>query len=524
MSEGLAIAWAGAMWRASWQGAVLVLLVWALCGLFPRLSPAHRCWLWWLVCLRLVSGLLTLPPLTLAVLPPSPTAPVLPPASLDLVAQPAPAPVPHPEPAPGLSLADVLFVGWLAGVLFQGTRVTWSFLLIRRLRRGARSVETGWLYEEGARLSRTAGLRRPLPILVSAAVDTPMLVGPVAPALLLPLDAANSFPEAELRMALAHEIAHARRGDLWLSLVPGLVQVLFFFHPLAWLAGREWALTREAACDAEVLRLSETGPGEYGRFLLRLAGSSPAPSGALSATSGYRSLERRLRMLRTNAPATRRIAATGALLTGLVAVTLLPWQVTARAAASPTVHISVPSRPGEPRITGELNSPNVRGRRLRVAAPGPNEKPPVITAVTIQGATAFTQDELRKVIKTRAGEAFDPQRWQADQEAVSRLYRNKGYQVRLTPQGPENRRLTLRLEELRVGKLQFKWLQPELGRHAELVTEKVQQKAGVLYNVKQLQEDFRAVRALELFETINPMVEVAEDGKISVTWELGKKQ
>jgi hypothetical protein len=37
----------------------------------------------------------------------------------------------------------------------------------------------------------------------------------------------------ESSMALAHELAHLRRGDLWLGWLPAIAQRLFFFHPLA---------------------------------------------------------------------------------------------------------------------------------------------------------------------------------------------------------------------------------------------------------------------------------------------------
>ena len=67
---------------------------------------------------------------------------------------------------------------------------------------------------------------------------------------------ATLSPE-DLRLALAHEMAHVKRGDLRLALLPAAMQVLFFFHPLVWLASAEWAAAREEACDA--LALQATG-------------------------------------------------------------------------------------------------------------------------------------------------------------------------------------------------------------------------------------------------------------------------
>ena len=99
-------------------------------------------------------------------------------------------------------------------------------------------------------------------------------------------------------MALCHELVHLRRGDLWLGWVPALAERLFFFHPLAALAAREYALAREAACDAEVLRVLGLAPAPYGRLLLRLG---VAPRGgalaAAGAASSIANLKRRLQML-----------------------------------------------------------------------------------------------------------------------------------------------------------------------------------------------------------------------------------
>ena len=97
-------------------------------------------------------------------------------------------------------------------------------------------------------------------------------------------------------MALAHEQAHLRRGDLWLGLLPSLVSgAVFFFPPARW-AVREYHLAREEACDAEALRRTGAAPAQYGRLLLRFA--SPAlPGPALGLGAGYQSLRRRLTTL-----------------------------------------------------------------------------------------------------------------------------------------------------------------------------------------------------------------------------------
>ena len=78
--------------------------------------------------------------------------------------------------------------------------------------------------------------------------------GPREPVVLIPRSGLERLTPAEVSMTLCHELVHLRRNDLWLGWVPALAHRIFFFHPLAALAAREYAIAREAACDAEVLR------------------------------------------------------------------------------------------------------------------------------------------------------------------------------------------------------------------------------------------------------------------------------
>jgi peroxiredoxin len=150
-------------------------------------------------------------------------------------------------------------------------------------------------------------------------------------------------------MALAHELAHLQRGDLHLSLVPHLAQLLFFFHPLAGLACREWAMAREAACDAAALRATGEPPVTYGRLLVKLAanhrGAAALPT--LGATAGFRTLQRRLKMLELSSLSPRRWWRLG--LTVLVtagALSVIPWRLVARAAPPSAKPVAAALSPG----------------------------------------------------------------------------------------------------------------------------------------------------------------------------------
>ena len=54
-------------------------------------------------------------------------------------------------------------------------------------------------------------------------------------------------------MILAHELAHIDRRDCWVNLFQRLLEAMFFFHPLVWLASRQLTHERERICDNWVL-------------------------------------------------------------------------------------------------------------------------------------------------------------------------------------------------------------------------------------------------------------------------------
>ena len=67
-------AWATAMWRACWQGSLVVLAVWTICRLLPSMPARFQCWFWRLAILKFVVVLLCPTLLNLPLLPAPPVA------------------------------------------------------------------------------------------------------------------------------------------------------------------------------------------------------------------------------------------------------------------------------------------------------------------------------------------------------------------------------------------------------------------------------------------------------------------
>ncbi|MCW0392952.1 hypothetical protein NB690_003526 [Xanthomonas sacchari] len=336
------------------QTLVLVALIWALCRWLPTLPAATRCRLWWLVAAQSVLGLLWAGAVQLPVLPAAPapvaaapaavaTVPATPagaamprvsaamPAQINVNATAATAAIAAPPATTSLAAwpwAQALVALWLAGVLVCAVH---SVLAYRRSRQRAREAApcTDTALLGALRLAAEAhGLRQPPQLRLCARTDSPQLIGPWQPVLLLPARRMDSLRADDLDMALTHELVHLQRRDLWWGLLPAVAQHLFFFHPLVHLANREYALAREAACDAAVVAGHRHCRHDYARLLVQL-GVAPRPSAGLaSASPTFLSLKRRLLMLQTTSAFPRLGAAL--ILTAVAVLGVAPLRLVAQ--------------------------------------------------------------------------------------------------------------------------------------------------------------------------------------------------
>jgi beta-lactamase regulating signal transducer with metallopeptidase domain len=334
------------------QTALLVALVWSLCRWLRTLPPASQCWLWWLVALQAVIGLCAAP-LELALLPAAAPASVALQAAPALLPATAQAALPATALAPALAIAptagatgwhwaSLLAALWLAGVLLMATRTVFGWRASRRLLRGSQACRDAHLLGALRLAAQAHGLARAPALRLSTAIDSPQLVGPWRPVLLLPAQRLAQIGDDALDMALTHELVHLRRRDLWWGLLPSLAQHLFFFHPLVHLAVREYAIAREVACDAAVVAGHRHCRQHYGQLLLQF-GVAPRPrAGVASASPSFVSLKRRLLMLQTTSAFPRLLAMLIVATVGVLGVTPL------RLVAMPTGPVAVPTPPTAP--------------------------------------------------------------------------------------------------------------------------------------------------------------------------------
>ena len=372
--NGLAAAWLESLGRACCQGGAALLAVWIIGRVVPKLAPQAKLWLWRLAYLKLLAAFLWAVPLNLPVLAakaPSRLTPA--PARQD-----AQAPVPiHPaakparsverqlpaRPRPLPSAAGALLSAWLLGVGWFGVRLLNDLRQARRLRAGAQAPADQRVIRCCEELSARFGLRRPPSLRVSSAAAHPLLLGVWRPMILLPEALAAGASLEHLRLVVAHELAHLRRRDLWWVWPAVMGETLFFFHPVIWLAKREWRLAQEIACDDAAVRTTRTAAAHYGEMLVGVsaklhAKARPPILATLGAVQTIETLKRRLNAMKLIAnPSTKRSIIVASALLAAATLNVLPWRLVAQESgtgpAGQTGPEGVPGTQGVPGIQAE---------------------------------------------------------------------------------------------------------------------------------------------------------------------------
>ncbi|HTE47778.1 MAG TPA: M56 family metallopeptidase, partial [Gemmatimonadaceae bacterium] len=185
---------------------------------------------------------------------------------------------------------------WLAGLFMLVARLIVGIVGVRRVaNRGVSGVPPG-VRTVAEEIAAHLGLRRAIRVLESTRVDVPMVVGWVAPAVLLPASLLTGLTPAQIEMLLAHELAHIRRYDTIANFAATIVESLLFYHPAARWISRRVREEREDCCDDLAIAATRCDRVAYGRALLAVEEfrgmSLPL---ATAATDG--SLLRRIRRL-----------------------------------------------------------------------------------------------------------------------------------------------------------------------------------------------------------------------------------
>lgn len=120
-------------------------------------------------------------------------------------------------PGAGWAWSQWLVGGWSAGVVALAARQLWAWLYLEDLRNHGIEAPPA-LLATFERLRCTLGIARCELVLVARGVS-PMALGVLRPAVLMPASLLTQLTPAQLEALLAHELAHVRRWDYGVNLL-----------------------------------------------------------------------------------------------------------------------------------------------------------------------------------------------------------------------------------------------------------------------------------------------------------------
>ena len=274
-----------------WTGVLLAAVLLLRRPVARHFGPQAAYALWALPFLRLLTPAITLPAWMKPADEPV-VAPVSDAVTLWLPVSEAPVVPAVAEPAANLPI-DWLALGlaaWLTGAaVFLVFRFRAYFDMRRELLADAREVgraDGGWL--------------GPIRLVETPATNTPLAFGVLDRVIALP-PRFLALAERPMRdLALAHELAHHRGGDLVANFSMQPLFALHWWNPLGWACWDAMRRDQEAACDARVVRTA--GAGLRATYAQTIASFAAGPKVALAAPMacpvlGDKSIIHRLRSL-----------------------------------------------------------------------------------------------------------------------------------------------------------------------------------------------------------------------------------
>jgi beta-lactamase regulating signal transducer with metallopeptidase domain len=326
---------------------------------------------------------------------------------------------------PEASLIDQMG-GWPAILL-----TIWVFVALGLFvaRMNAFRIERSAILATASEVGRIGSIR----LVRSPEVSGPLAFGIFDRVIAVPADFERLYDEYERRLALEHELAHHRSGDLIANLFAFVLLCLQWFNPLAWVAHAAFRFDQEAACDARVLdKVNASDRADYGRAIAKAA-SGRALLFA-SALDRRNTLHRRLKSMLSNPTAGRRL--TGRTMVVLAVAAALPLTATrainyvdvpASAAPQDSVAPIVPAIAPAPATTPSQPVKPVQIRGETVVIDGksknwneltPEERADIRRSIAEAreelGRTRIDREEIEREVREAMAEA------QVDQEELRR--------------------------------------------------------------------------------------------------------
>jgi|GEM_PF-4191404 len=167
-----------------------------------------------------------------------------------------------------LTSANVLLSAWAAGavcyLLWALGKAVRLAVCLRRIRR---PLPAQLMIEQIEKLAKLWNYPGGFNVWLVDGITQPFVWGLWRGAIYLPTRF-QSIEGDKQKAIVLHEMAHVVRFDAFVNLIQILIQGVFWFHPLVWLANKAIRQEREKCCDEIAVARLGTAPKEYGRAIV----------------------------------------------------------------------------------------------------------------------------------------------------------------------------------------------------------------------------------------------------------------
>jgi len=253
----------------------------------------------------------------------------------------------------------ILFLLWFVGVLVFAALLVQRLRFVKGLIAFSSPTDTRFktIMEE---CGRQVGIHREIGLRASDTMSSPAICGLLKPIVLVPARILETLSPDGLKAILIHELAHMKRGDLWVNTLQTVLQVIHFYNPFVWLANTLIRRTREEAVDETVLVALGGQAKDYSNTLIDIGEMVLWKADLGLRLIGVAESEKILRwrikhMLTRPIPKSAKLGVKGTMVLVVMAAILLPMACVQR----PNPGATAPSQatrtnmPGEDSVAGE---------------------------------------------------------------------------------------------------------------------------------------------------------------------------
>ncbi len=224
----------------------------------------------------------------------------------------------------------LVFLGWLVGMVVLLVLLVQRICFVRGLIAQSKPAN-GRLLEMLEECRSQIGIRRNIELRLSGDTLSPAVCGLFKPIILMPATLLEKLSREKLKAVLIHELAHIKRADVWVNLLQTMLQIVYFYNPLVWIANAMIRRAREQAVDEIVLVTLKPETNSYSNTLIDIAEMAFwRPNFSLrliGVVESKKALERRIKhMLHRPVPKSSKLGILGLFAIVVIGAVVLPDQ------------------------------------------------------------------------------------------------------------------------------------------------------------------------------------------------------